>query len=414
MQKALTRPGVTLQKLWEEYIAEYPDGYRSTQFSIHYKRWTGHSGVSMHVEHKAGDKMEVDYAGKKLHIIDKKTGEIRPMEVFVSILGASQFIYVEATESQGQEYFITSCENALEFYGGVPRAIVPDNLKSAVTKSHRYEPKINAAFEDFAEHYGTTILPARVYKPKDKALVEGAVKIVYGSIYASLRVEKFFTLAALNKAIWAELEVLNDRKFRSRPYSRRELFKEIEQGILKPLPPDRYQVRESSSATVMKNGHVCLRKDQHYYSVPYGYTGKKIKITYTSTLVEMYYNYRCIASHKRVRSRYNYSTDVEHLASTHKFITQWNPAYFLKWASNISPNVERLICFILEKKLHPEQAYRSCIGVLSLNKKVGRERLDKACERALEYGRYNYKTVMDILEKGLDKIDEDQGEKRDT
>lgn len=413
MQKSLSKQGVTLYKLWEEYIVENPDGYKYTQFRIHYRRWKGCATVSMRIDHKAGDKMEVDYSGKKMSIINKETGEIQPMEIFVSILGASQLIYVEASESQTKENFITSVENALHYYGGVPCAIVPDNLKSAVTKSHRYEPKINSSFEDFAEHYSTTILPARVYKPKDKALVEGAVKIVYSSIYASLREREFYSLEQLNEAIQVELELLNNRKFRNRPYSRRELFNELEKQILKPLPSTRYEVREVCWVTIMKNGHFCLRKDNHYYSVPYGYTGKKVKVTYTSKQVEVYYNYRCIASHKRLKSPYNYTTDTEHLASTHKFISQWNPSYFLKWAANISPDVELLIQNILEKKRHPEQAYRSCIGILSLNKKVGKERLGRACSRALSYGLYNYKTVVNILERGLDNLDLEQEEEHD-
>ena len=194
MQKDLTKPGVTLYKLWEEYILEHPDGYQHTQFRVYYKKWRGHTNVSMRIERKAGDKMEVDYTGKKLEIIDKQTGEVHQSEVFVSILGASQLIYVEASESQLKEHFITSVENALAYYGGVPRAIVPDNLKNAVSSSHRYEPKINPSFEDFAEHYSTTILPARVYKPKDKALVEGTVKIVYSSIFATLRDREFYSL----------------------------------------------------------------------------------------------------------------------------------------------------------------------------------------------------------------------------
>lgn len=413
MQKSLSKPGVNLYRLWEEYISEYPEGYQYTQFRIHYRRWHGHTNVSMRIDHKAGDKMEVDYSGKKLQIIDKQTGEICNAEVFVSILCASQLIYVEASESQSKENFITSVENALQYYGGVPCAIVPDNLKSAVTKSHRYEPKINSTFEDFAEHYSTTILPARVYKPKDKALVEGAVKIVYSSIYASLREREFYTLEQLNEAIQEELEVLNNRKFRNRPHSRRELFDELEKQVLKPLPTMRYEVREICWVTIMKNGHFCLRKDNHYYSVPYGYTGKKVKVTYTSKQVEVYYNYRCIASHHRMKSPYNYTTDTEHLASTHKFISQWNPAYFLKWAANISPEVELLIQHVLEKKPHPEQSYRSCIGILSLNKKVGRERLGKACSRALSYGLYNYKTVVNILERGLDNLELEQEAEHD-
>lgn len=245
VQKELKRPGVTRLLMWEEYISKHPDGYGKTQFCNHYNKWRGVK-PSMRIDHKAGDKLYVDYTGKKLQVIDKNSGECIDCEVFVSILGASQLIYVEATFSQRKEDFVTSVENALHFYKGVPLAIVPDNLKSAVTKSHRYEPTLNETFKDFAEYYGTTILPARVYKPKDKALVEGAVKIVYTSIYAALRNEEFFSIESLNCAIWRELEKLNERKLNNRPYSRRELFNDIERDLLKPLREERYQIKESA------------------------------------------------------------------------------------------------------------------------------------------------------------------------
>lgn len=406
VQKEVKRPGVTLQILWEEYIKLHPDGYSLSQYYEYYKRWRGQYSPSMHIEHKVGDKIFVDYAGKKLHLVDSETGEVLPQEVFVSILGGSQLIFAEASGSQRQEDFITSSENAIHYYGGSPQAIVPDNLKSAVTKSHRYEPTLNEAFQDFAAHYSMIVLPARAYKPKDKALVEGAVKIVYSAIYAPLRNQQFHTLKELNAAIRSELEVLNNRPFRKGKSSRRSLFEELEKSQLRTLPVERYELKEMSWVTVMKSGHVLLQKDKHYYSVPYRFIGKKVKLVWSKSKVQIFYQYERIALHTRTKSKYHYTTEPNHLASSHRFITQWNPEYFRQWARNIHPDVEKLICQILEKKKYPEQAYRSCMGVLSLTKKVGDTRLINACGRALEYGVCNYKIVESILEKGLDKSDE--------
>ena len=408
VEKEIKRPGVTRKLLWEEYIGKHPDGYASTQFNEYFNRWRGTTKPSMRVEHKAGDKLYIDYAGKKLGYIEQATGEVVEAEIFVSILGASQLIYVEASASQRKEDFITSVENALQFYGGVPKAIVPDNLKSAVKKSHRYEPDLNELFEDFAEHYDTVILPTRVYKPKDKALVEGAVKIVYTAIFTALRNNQYYSLAELNAAIHRELILLNNRPFSHRPVSRRDLFEELEQKLLKPLPNEKYQIKETALVTVMKTGHVCLQKDKHYYSVHYRFIGKKVKLVWSTDQVTVYYKFERIAVHKRSRSAYNYTTEEEHLASAHKFIAQWNPEYFRSWARNIDPYVEQVIIDILERKKYPEQAYRSCIGVLSLTKKVGKQRLIQACARALEYGACNYRSVLSILEKGLDQLDHEQ------
>jgi transposase len=310
--------------------------------------------------------------------------------------------------SQKKADFIKSCENALHFYKGVPKAIVTDNLKSAVTKSHRYEPRLNPDFEDFAEHYQVAVLPARAYKPKDKALVEGAVKIVYQQVYARIRNQVFHQLEDLNKALWSMLENLNNRKLSGRPYSRREFFVEVEQDTLASLPVERFEIRNYIQVTVLQNGHVSLKEDKHYYSVPYQYIRKKVRVSYTSKEVKVYYNYHCIAEHQRVRSPYNYTTNPDHLASKHKQYTKWNAGYFLKWAESIDPKVMSLITQILEKKQHPEQAYRSCIGVLSLNKKVGTVRFVNACSLAIAFEQYSYISLLNILDRGLDRLEQSE------
>jgi transposase len=410
MERELKKTGVTKQFMWEEYYKKHPDGLKSSQFCEHYLRWSKKVNPVMHMNHKAGDKLFVDYAGKMLQLVDKNTGEITEVQFFVAILGASQYTYAEASLSQKKEDFITSIENALHFYKGVPAAIVPDNLKSAVTKSNRYEPTLNETFLDFAEHYGTTILPARVYKPRDKSLVEGAVRILYQRIYTALRGKTFHSLKDLNNAIWEALEVHNNKKLTGRPASRLQLFKEIEQQTLSPLPVQRYEIKELAFATVMQNGHVLLSKDKHYYSVPYQYIRKKVKIMYTSGKVEIYYKYNRIALHPRSKTTYNYTTVKEHLASTHQFITDWTPQRFINWAASIDENVKLFITQLLEKKQHPEQSYKSCMGVLSYAKKVGNQRLSNACKRALDHNIYNYKIIQKILENAYDMLkDEPDG-----
>lgn len=408
VDKQLKKTGITLYTLWKEYYSKNPDGFKRTQFGEYYRRWSRRSNPVMHINHKAGDKMYVDYAGKTLEVVNKATGEIAEVQFFVAVLGASQYTYAEATPSQGKEDFITSVENALHFYGGVPAAIVPDNLKSAVTKSNRYEPTLNETFLDFAEHYNTTILPARAYKPRDKSLVEGAVKILYTRIYSVITKGTYYSLEKLNSAVWEALEKHNNTKFSGRSYTRMDLFKEVEKQELTALPLSRYEIKYQARVTVMQNGHVCLGMDKHYYSVPYQYIRKKVKLLYSSSQVEIYYKYNRIAIHPRKYVSYGYTTISEHMASTHKFLTEWTPQRFIDWAGSIDEAVRELIINILEKKQHPEQSYKSCMGVLSLEKKVGKERLTNACKRALDFGSYNYKTVQSILEKGYDKINGEQ------
>ena len=405
MERDLKKVGVTVQHLWEEYYKENPDGLKSSQFRYHFKNWSNRVNPVMHMNHKAGDKMYVDYAGKTLSIIEEDTGEIKEVQFFVAILGASQYTYAEASMSQQKEDFVTSVENAIRFFGGTPAAIVPDNLKSAVIKSSRFEPTINETLADFAEHYQTTILPARAYKPRDKSLVEGAVKILYRRIYVHLREQKFFSLDQLNEQIWNLLEVHNKRKLTARPYSRLELFTEDEKKELNPLPQERFEIKYQSFATVMQNGHVLLSLDKSYYSVPYQYLRKKVKLLYTKSTVEIYYKYNRIATHPRHYKPYVYTTNPDHMASTHQFVADWSASRFLDWASGIDLSVGEFILKIIDSKNHPEQAYKSCLGILSFEKKVGKQRLINACKRALDYKVYSYKAIQNILENNLDRID---------
>lgn len=405
IDKELKKKGVTRELLWEEYKSQHPDGFGKSQFKHYYAQWKAQVNPTMHMEHKAGDKLYVDFAGEKLSITDKNTGTEQQVEVFVAILGASQLTYVAAVMTQQKEDFIAACEGALYYCGGVPAAIVPDNLKSAVTKSSKYEPTINETFADFAEHYGTTILPARAYRPRDKALVESAVRISYTRIYARIRGNTYYSLEELNAAIRAALEDHNNTLLKGRNYSRRQQYEEIERSALMPLPPLRYELKKQHFGTVGKNGHVGLGPDKHYYSVPYRFIGKKVKLLYSRHSVEIYYNYERIALHNRIKSAYHYTTDKDHLASTHRFVNDWTPERFISWAERIHEDVKLYILKVLDRKQHPEQAYKSCLGILGFAKKVGNERLTKACQRALGYGAYNYKTIQKILERELDKRD---------
>ena len=405
IEKELKRKGVTRQLLWKEYKTNHSDGVGLSQFKHYFSQWKAQVNPTMHMEHKAGDKLYVDFAGDKLEIINEQTGELKPVEVFVAILGASQLTYVEAVMTQQKEDFIFACENALHYCGGVPAAIVPDNLKSAVSKSSKYEPTLNETFADFAEHYGTTILPARAYRPRDKALVENAVRIIYTRIYVKVKRQQYLTLQDLNAAILTALEEHNNAPLRGRNYSRRQQFDEVERNVLMPLPQLRYELKKHQYATVAKNGHVGLSADKHYYSVPYRFIGKKVKLLYSRSNVEIFYNYERIALHERTKSAYRYTTEKDHMASTHRFVSEWTPERFTSWAAGIHEDVRLYVLKVLDRKQHPEQAYKSCMGILGFAKNVGNDRLIKACQRALGYGAYNYKTIQKILERELDLRD---------
>ncbi len=410
MQKALKKPYVTKMQLWQEYIKLHPEGYKRSQFCELYNRWSKRSSGVMHMDHKAGDKMFVDYSGDKPQIIDPLTGEIQKVEFFVAILGASQYTYAECSRTQQTQDFVNSVQNALHFYGGVPRAIVPDNLKSAVIKSSKYEPTINKTLENMAEHYETTILPARAYRPRDKALVENAVKLLYRSIYARLSKETFFSLEEINNRVEELLVEHNARKLSSRPYSRQELFDQIEMEERYALPVNRFEIKYQTTCTVMQNGHILFSPDKHYYSVPYQYIKRKVSVLFTSTSLEIYSKYTRIASYPRDMKQYQYTTNQEHLASTHRFVAEWDAARFVSWGHSLDADVGKYIAKVIETRAHPEQAYKTCMGILSFEKKVGKERLIKACKRALHVESYSYKIIQNILEQNLDTIEQTQQE----
>jgi hypothetical protein len=309
---------------------------------------------------------------------------------------------VEATMSQQKEDFISSCERSMHYFGGVPMAIVTDNLKSAVTKSDKYEPTLNEAFEDFCEHYSMTALPAKAYRPRYKALVEGVVKIMYTRVYAMLKLDLIHSLEELNQAIRTLLEEHNNKALTGRNYSRRQLFDEIEKETLQSLPTIHYEFKKRRVVTVSKMGYAALGEDKHYYCVPYQLKNKKVTVLYSAEQVEIFHHYDCIAIYKRDRTPYGFTANEAFLAPQHQFRKDWTPDRMIERATVVGNDVKDLVIKILEKPQHPDQTFKSCSGVLNCVKKVGPERLNNACRRAMEYGVYNYKIVQTILDKKLD------------
>jgi len=407
MQKQLRKRGMTIAKQYRAFAKAHPDTYKETAFYKYYRLWCKRVNPSMHIEHIAGDKLYVDYAGGTLPYVDTDTGEVKEAQVFVAILGWSQFAFVEAMQNQTVPEFIAGCEHAMQYCGGVPLALVPDNLKSAVFKAHKYEPILNENFRSFAAHYGCTILPARARKPQDKAHVENMVKIVYQNIYTVMPQGELLSLSQLNQAIRKQLAMLNAQLLTDKNCSRRDLLA-MEQSALHPLPDTVYEIRKIKQVTVMKNYHVLLTEDHHYYSVPYELIGKKLSMQYTRSVVELYLNYELVATHQRVRSPHNYTTEPAHMPATHQFVHEWSPGFFLEKARAIDPVVEEYIGHVLAKKQHPEQAYKSCQGILSFAKRVGHQRLINACKRGLDIGYYNYRLIDDILKKNMDAYEDEQ------
>jgi transposase len=405
--RELKRTGVTLRLLWEEYKTEFTNGYSYSQFCFHYQQWNEMKKVSMHIEHKYGDKMFVDFSGDKLKFINPEYGIETEVEVFVSILGGSNLTYAEAVISQKKEDFIRVTENSLLYFGGVPAAIVPDCLKSAVTKGNKYEPELNPDYADFARHYETVILPARPYHPKDKAHVENAVKLVYQRVFAPLRNVIFTSLEELNIAIREHLEIHNSKPMFKTKLSRRDLFETYEHNTLKPLPVRKYDFKKFSTATVQINYHIYLKEDGRYYSVPYRFRGNKISIIYTNTIVEMFYKNERIATHERKRGS-GYSTNKEHMPSHHRFFAEWNPDKIVSWATEIGDKVSFVANQILSSSQHPEQGFKSCIGIINLSKKYGTIRVNRACDIAITYQEFSYKFIHNLLQRGMEKMETEQ------
>lgn len=402
VHRELKRKGVTLMLLWQEYKAENPDGLMYSGFCDRYRTWRGQLDVVMRQSHRAGDKLFVDYAGQTVPIVNRLTGEITQAQIFVAVLGASNYTYAEATLSQSLPDFIGAHTRAFRFLGGVPNIIVPDNTKTAVTNPHRYDPDLNPTYHDMAHHYGVAVIPTRVRAPRDKAKVEVAVQIVERTILAVLRRRTFFSLAELNAAISALLEKLNARGFKKLPGSRSSLFETLDKPALKPLPDTPYEFAEWKKARVALDYHVEVNR--HYYSVPHTLIRKQLDVRLTKTTLECFYKGARVAAHRRNDKPHSHTTLPEHMPEKHRYYAEnFSPERFHRWAANIGPATAQLITKVLAGRRHPEQAYRSCLGILRLTKTYGNDRLESACARALLLGTSRYKSIESILKHRLDQ-----------
>lgn len=401
LYQELKKKGVTLQLLWHEYKEANPEGYQYSRFCYHYQHWVQKLDLCLRQDYRAGEKLFVDYAGQTMEVTDPETGEIQEAQIFVATLGASNYTFAEPTLSQELSSWIQSHVHAFEFFGGAPQILVPDNLKSAVTRPCRYEPDLNATYREFAEHYGTVIIPARVAKPQDKAKVESGVLQVEHWILAPLRNRTFFSLSELKEAIREKLEALNNRPFQKLETTRKILFETLEKPLLKPLPVHPYVYAQWKSARVNIDYHIEV--DHHYYSVPYQLVHEKLDVRFTDTSVEIFFKGRRVASHRRSYRKGGYTTLREHMPKSHQRYLEWTPSRLIRWAGQIGPHTQNLVTLILENRPHPEQGFRSCLGLLRLRKTYAPERLEAACARALQMKAYSYKNVESILKNGLDR-----------
>jgi len=401
------KAGVTLELLHLEYLEKHPDGLRYTQFCDDYRAWARTHRLSMRQVHRAGEKLFLDYSGKKPHLVDRETGELVEVELFVGVLGASSYTYAEATRTQTVGDWIGSHVRCMEFLGGAPRDLVPDQLKSGVTVACRYEPAIQRTYEEMAQHYGTTVLPARPAHPRDKAKVERAVQVAQRWILARLRNRTFFSLDELNVAIAELLDELNARTMKAYGASRRDLFERLDKPALRPLPESRFVCAEWKKVGVNIDYHVDF--DGHYYSVPFTRVGESLWARATATTIEIYEDQqrreeRRVASHPRSYQRGRHTTLTEHMPKAHQSHAEWTPSRFLRWAADIGPETAKLVEAILSERPHPEQGYRSCLGILRLSKRYGNDRLEAACARAVAVRARSYRHVDSILRNGLDRL----------
>lgn len=397
----LKKKGVTLQLLWHEYKEKHPDGYQYSQFCRIYHQWAEKLDPCLRQVYRAGEKLFVDYAGQTMEITDPETGEIHEAQIFVATLGASNYTFAEATLSQDLPSWIQSHVHAFEFFQGVPEILTPDNLKDAVTRSCRYEPDLNATYREMAEHYGTVIIPARVGKARDKAKVESGVLQVERWVLAPLRYHTFFSLTDLNEALAKQLEILNNRPFEKLQGTRKSLFENLDKPALKPLPAHRFTFSHWSRAKVNIDYHIEV--DHHYYSVPYQLIHERLDVRLTDVTVEAFFKSRRVALHRRSYLKGKHTTLTEHMPKAHQRYLEWTPSRLIRWAGQIGPHTQDLVSLILESRPHPEQGYRSCLGLLRLEKRYSTERLEAACARALAFKAYSYKNVESILKKGLDQ-----------
>jgi len=403
VKQELTRPHVTRQILWEEYDAAHEDALGYSQFCERYRQWLSLVDPVMRIEHKAAEKLYVDYAGDPAEVIDPESGEIRHAQIFVAVMGASSLMYAEATWTQQLEDWTMAHVRALTFYGGVPELIVPDNTGTAVNHACFYEPTLNRTYADLAEHYGTAILPTRVRKPRDKAKVESGVLHAERQILGRLRNRQFFSLESLNEAIAEILEAINEKPFQKMEGSRRSVFEVTDAKVLRPLPARPYDYATWLERRAGMNYHVEIEK--HFYSVPHAFKRRRLHVRLSSHVVEIFHRGERIASHVRsYHYRYGHTTHPEHMPSNHRMYAEWSPERIEKWAATIGASTAEMCRRLMEAKRHPEQGFRACMGIMRLGKHYGNDRLEAACRRALAARAIRYKSVESILSRGLDKL----------
>ena len=392
---------LTLQLLWEEYREGEPKGYGYSRFCELYQRWNRYRDVVLRQDHRAGEKMFVDWAGPTIPIFDRKTGESMPGSLFVAALGASNYTYAQATLSQDLANWIDCHVRAFEYFQGVPRLVVPDNPRTGVNRACRYEPDLNRTYHEMALHYGVAVMPARPYKPRDKAKVENAVLVTERWIIAALRHRKFFSLPELDEAVAELLEKLNHRPFRKREGSRASLFAELDRPALQPLPAQRYTLAHWKTVRANIDYHVDI--DGHYYSVPYQLAGQKLEAHYTATTVEILQGGKRVASHERSFAAYQHTTIGEHMPKSHRAHLEWTPSRMIHWGETVGTATAQLVRTVLESRPHPEMGYRACLGILRLGKTYSNERLEAASQRALQLGACSYQSLKSILQRSLDR-----------
>jgi transposase len=397
----LRRKHMTLALLWTEYKAQHPDGYQYSQFCQRYRRWAGTLGVWMRQEHRGGEKLFTDYSGDGIPWTDPQSREPQVAQVFVAVLGASNYTYAEATRTQQLHDWINAHIKALGFFEGVPGVIVPDQARTAVRDICRYEPETNPSFADFAQHYGTCIFPARPGRPKDKAKVEVGVLIAQRWIIAALRNRSFYSIEEINEAIGELLEKLNSKKMRRLGRSRFELYLEVDKPNLKPLPELPFELADwRLKAGVSLDYHIVF--ENNYYSVPYQYAHQHVDVRATARTVEIFLAHKRVASHVRLLGKHQFSTSMEHMPRSHQEHVEWKPSRIISWAATIGPATSKLVEVIMAERPHPEQGYRACMGILRLGKEYSNDRLEKACQRALACHNHSYRSVASILKKKLE------------
>lgn len=405
-ESELSKTGVTRQLLWQEYVNQHPDGYSYSRYCYHLKQHLKKSVVSMHLEYQPADIMMIDFAGKKLHYTDTHTGEQIACQVFVSILPYSGLIFCKAVHSQQTADFATCINSMLKYYAGVSTTILCDNLRTAVIRPSRYEPVFTDICCQLSEHYATTFSATRPYSPKDKAMVERAVSIIYAHVFAPLRNEEFSSMEGLNEAMTKQLYLLNNKPYKNTVYSRWYFYDTQEKDLLKPLPSEPFSPKKVVVLTVQRNYHVQLTEDRLYYSVPYQFVGKKVKVLYDNRVVEVYLNTERIALHVRKPHSKAYTTLADHMPPHHQHMQKikgWNKEDLLLQAKAVGSATLEAATLMLENSIYIEQNYKACFGMLMLQKKFNKERLEASCKRALQGTRINYTMIKNILERGLDK-----------